>query len=522
MNNDKQNAIGYRQATRACWVQKPASTINSVIMSVFEHQRLLAHDFAYNTDFEWLLTQEFAVFTISRQRGQWQLKVGHYIGVIILPSGITLEILPKTIAATQKPQSYNGSAFEYQELLRTRQWVQLMLSNLMQDHHSSGRKLPSIKSLGQLSQDLTPLTPLFTQILPLSQWLVLQFLQLLSAYQPTKHYETQNRNQAGLQGKLLIKEQLRHNSYQPHRFACEVNQLSVQLLCNRIIKSALKVIQPLANPYPKADDIQALRLSAAMRTSMIPWQAVAALSPHELQRVTPLYLQAKRQLDLQPMAKPRLRAAQHLLDLAYWLLQMQQSRVSAGNSVSANQHSTQARLCLLINMNQAFEQWASGQVAALFDPSTTTNTSARARQMSFSGLLYNKKAKYQIFYQPQQVWLSDPSGQTCLTMRPDLLLYKITDTVRSCSHVIDIKWKPLPHTRDISASDAYQLTSYAQAYQAEQVWLIYPVTDVTRQPVALRSPKAAHSHFSESEQATLWLIPFNVTTGTLNLNSSTS
>ena len=74
------------------------------IITVFEHQRLIAHDFLRVSDFHWLMAQEFAVFSIKRRQGQWQLKVGHYIGVILLPSGMTLEILPKLAAKTSSDQ----------------------------------------------------------------------------------------------------------------------------------------------------------------------------------------------------------------------------------------------------------------------------------------------------------------------------------------------------------------------------------------------------------------------------------
>ncbi|MDN5561101.1 MAG: McrC family protein, partial [Psychrobacter sp.] len=79
-----------------------AFDVNTI--TVFEHQRLTAHDFLQVSDFHWLMAQEFAVFSIKRRQGQWQLKVGHYIGVILLPSGMTLEILPKLAAKTSSDQ----------------------------------------------------------------------------------------------------------------------------------------------------------------------------------------------------------------------------------------------------------------------------------------------------------------------------------------------------------------------------------------------------------------------------------
>ena len=45
------------------------------VITVFEHQRLTAYDFAHVSDFHWLMAQEFAVFTIKRKQGQWQTRV---------------------------------------------------------------------------------------------------------------------------------------------------------------------------------------------------------------------------------------------------------------------------------------------------------------------------------------------------------------------------------------------------------------------------------------------------------------
>ena len=491
-----------------------ATITDTHIITVFEHQRLTARDFVHVADFHWLMAQEYAVFSIKRQQGQWQLKVGHYIGIILLPSGMTLEILPKLMAKTSSkhnPQQPYDSA-KSSAINQTRQWVQDMLADLTNSSHSQS-KLPNTKNLGQFSNQLAalPLTAL-----PLSDWLIAQFLQRLSHYQPTKHYQAQVHNQAALQGRLLIKEQLRHNSMQPHKFVCESSVLSQEMLSNRLIKSALVLLAPLFSASPP---------------SLQQWQQVAVLSRYELQRLELLYQQAKRQLALQPLSRQQLQAAQQLLDLAYWLLQ--QSDAHTGNNIDPNSSAalnpSQPRLCLLIDMNQAFEQWASLRIATMFQQ---TNSA------------------YKPLFQTQSVWLNDAEGQACLSIRPDLLIYKsvadndaqlISSQVQNqddievsesesagdyslghYSHVIDMKWKHLAHAGAISANDAYQLTSYAQAYRAEQVWLVYPVQDDIRQPVELRqqayneSTDRSKTPDRQSNPALLWLIPFNVITGKIN------
>ncbi len=490
-----------------------------VVMSVHEHQRLTVHDFTHASDFNWLMAQELPVFSIKRQRGQWQLKVGHYIGVILLPSHITLEILPKTLAHTvgekSKNSHFESANFEhahFDNIVQTRQWVEQMLSTLI---NANDDQLPALKKFGQASANLTPLP---VAGVPISQWLLEQFLQLLSRHQPSQHYQTTVENQASLQGKLRIKEQLRDNSHQPHKFVSEVSTLSTQMLSNRLIKSALQLVEPLLT-------------APLLPKYWLAWRSIMALSPHEYQQLDSLYISAKQQLSQQPVGRQQRQASQQLLAFAYWLLKTQAATMPTGNIISSHQrgghqsdlsHSAPIRLCLLLNMNLAFEQWASLRIANHFAQS---------------------QDHYLPLYQAQHVWLKDHLGQAQLSMRPDLLIYRQASeqggASRSnekgatcyCSHVIDIKWKLLAKAGDISASDAYQLSSYAQAYQAEQVWLVYPVTDGRQRPIALHRQRDARfgpatnadnstanraqnsTGSTKPTEGTLWLMPFNVLTG---------
>ena len=470
----------------------------------------MAHDFVHVADFYWLMAQEFSVFTLKRKQGQWQLKVGHYIGVILLPSSMTLEILPKLLAKNESARSQRQppryTSAQNKQIEQTRQWVQNMLSDLINSNERTHKTLPNTKNLGQVSHQLAPLP---TAALPLSDWLIEQFLQRLIHYQPTKHYQPQIHNQASLQGRLLIKEQLRYNSMQPHKFICESSVLNQDMLANRLIKSALVLLIPLASKSLSLISLQA-------------WQLVPPLTHHERQQLASIYHQAKRQLAIQPLRAQQLQVAQQLVDLAYWLLQ--QSNAATGNGIDPQKifkkNLAQLRLCLLIDMNQAFEQWASLRIASIF-----TQVSRHYRPL----------------YQTQRVWLSDTEGRACLSIRPDLLMYKMdadSDTRHgqenahdqaaakksskvkrsgSYSHVIDMKWKHLSQAAAISASDAYQLVSYAQAYQARQVWLVYPVQDNERPPVVLKQHAYnSESHNNETSHAQLWLIPFNVMTGTID------
>ncbi len=451
-------------------------TMNNITtMTVFEHQRLTARDFAWTTDFDWLLSEELTVFTIKRKQGQWQLKVGYYIGIILLPSGSMLEILPKPIHIDDESASSTDHSLE-----QTRRWVHNMLAALSPSSISSKNFGHISTHVAPISDNLPPAKP------PLSEWLIAQFVQYLSQYRPSSRYQPQTRNDTVMQGKLIIKEQLKRNRHQPHKFVCEISQLNQEIIANRIIKSALILLAPLLDQQVWA---------------LLPWQAITALNHQERRQLEAVYQQAKYQLTSQPLSLHQRRGAEQLLDLAYWLLK--QSNIEAGHGLNVQPVSApKMRLCVLLNMNQMFEQWASISIAAT---------------------LKTIDSDYQPLYQAQSIWLSDDTGQTQLSMRPDLLILHhksplSTSTQTNYSHVIDIKWKSLTQAGAITSSDAYQLSSYAQAYQAEHVWLVHPVLN-SRRPVALKPQGNIALSQPSASPRKLWLMPFNVLEGTLNLNT---
>lgn len=137
-----------RQASRTHIDALTTNSHGNHVITVFEHQRLTAQDFIHSADFYWLMAQEFAVFTIKRKQGAWQLKVGHYIGIVLLPSGMMLEILPKLAADNENPrrQLQPGHTASHQtQIGKTRQWVQNMLSDLTHGSDHPYSKLPNTK-----------------------------------------------------------------------------------------------------------------------------------------------------------------------------------------------------------------------------------------------------------------------------------------------------------------------------------------------------------------------------------------
>lgn len=284
------------------------------VITTFEFSQLTVKNFTYSTDFSWLLEQNFPCFHIERKSKEWTLKVRHYLGVIGLPSGQQLEILPK-LDPTQNEHF-------------TRQWVQKML-------FESWSSL-SMKPLSNLAQHAS--LPNNYPSLSLAEWLYQYFLQQLSNYHPNQQYQAIEKNQNYLQGKLLIKKQLQKNFHQPHKFFSQTQQFIPDTACNRLIKTAYQHLHKLQRKTDHNLDAN--------------WQHVIPILPNNYQNC---YAQSQQELINFPTIYQH--SAKKLINFCYWLLQASQPSITLGSTQS---------LTFLLNMNQAFEYWVSQKISQKF------------------------------------------------------------------------------------------------------------------------------------------------------------
>ena len=273
------------------------------IITTFEHQNLTKQNFINQQDFDWLIEQNFDDFHIERKHKEWQIKISHYIGVIGLPSGCQLEILPKI------------SQTDNSNITDTRQWLQQMLQDIWQT--LTPKILPNLSNQQILMVD---------KKLPLNQWLIHQFWQLFQTYQPNQNYQTHEQNQPFLQGKLLIKQQLQYNAHQPHKFFHQTEQFIHDTACNRLVKTTLQTVIVKFN---------VIALPAI-------WQNIPTLLPNQYQT---FFHQANQELQ----ALPQIIGQQNsrLIEFCYIILTLQQA-IGQGQTHSPT---------LLINMQFAFENW---------------------------------------------------------------------------------------------------------------------------------------------------------------------
>lgn len=293
----------------------------------FEHSCLTAADFDDRQDFDWLIEQNFDVFRIERKQQQWQLKVRHYIGVIGLPSGGQVEILPK-LAQAQITHAH--------EVTQTRQWVQQMLTAVWQA--LLPKSLPNLANQ-RLINPPAPNPPPINHSLSLSEWLQAYFWQGFAQYVPNQQYQQFEQNQPYLQGKLLVKEQLQHNFHQPHKFYHQTENFVMDTAGNRLVKTTIeRVIGSMA--------------SSPLSSPLLPqWQAVGSVAK-DLYDI--LFSQALQELT----ALPSLTAERNytFISFCYALLTLQQAS-SQGQFLTPT---------WLVNMPFAFEKWVGRKIQQQF------------------------------------------------------------------------------------------------------------------------------------------------------------
>ncbi|EII3002528.1 McrC family protein [Vibrio cholerae] len=146
------------------------------------------------------------------KKGVEVIQVQNFAGVIFLPSGQHIEVLPKTGKASPSP--------EYAR--------QVLLTML--------------RALGEFKHIQWENVGLDTQKMPLFEVFISQFLESVNHIIKRglrSNYVKQEDNLLFKKGKLNLSRQLKHNLVQQHRFYCEFDEFLQDRPENRLIKSAL-------------------------------------------------------------------------------------------------------------------------------------------------------------------------------------------------------------------------------------------------------------------------------------------
>ncbi|QKU55503.1 McrC family protein [Vibrio cholerae] len=157
-----------------------------------------------------------SALTWQRKKGVDVIQVQNHAGVIFLPSGKHIEVLPKAGKASHSPE-------------QARQMFLTMLQTLGEFKHIHWENVG-----------------LDTQRMPLFEVFISQFLHSVNHIIKRglrSDYVKQEDNLLYKKGKLNVGRQLRHNLVERHRFYCEFDEFLQDRAENRLIKSALLKVE---------------------------------------------------------------------------------------------------------------------------------------------------------------------------------------------------------------------------------------------------------------------------------------
>lgn len=159
------------------------------------------------------------LFRYGFEKRQEVLVCQNYVGVICLPCGDQIEILPKT-----HRKSVNSVSDE--------SGIDSNRSNLIKMLKAT-RYLPGkVAENASLDMAKMPLLDVFIQ-------LFLQEVSLLIKRGVARQYETHESNEPFIKGRILVSQQIRHNLVNKHHHFIAFDELTTNRPENRLIKSAL-------------------------------------------------------------------------------------------------------------------------------------------------------------------------------------------------------------------------------------------------------------------------------------------
>jgi 5-methylcytosine-specific restriction enzyme subunit McrC len=165
-------------------------------------------------------SDHYQLFRYGFEKRREVLVCQNYVGVICLPDGDQIEILPKT-----HKLNYVSEGASSVDKNKSRKNLIKMLK--------ATRYLPG-KMASSAALDITnmPLLDIFIQ-------LFLEEVNSLIKRGISRHYQPKEENLAYLKGKLLVSQQIRTNLVMKHRHYMEFDELSSNRAENRLIQSAL-------------------------------------------------------------------------------------------------------------------------------------------------------------------------------------------------------------------------------------------------------------------------------------------
>ncbi|MPY23831.1 McrC family protein [Shewanella sp. YLB-07] len=383
------------------------------------------------------------IFRYGFEKREEVLVCQNYVGVICLPNGDQLEILPKISRASVATEHHD------QELASIRHSLIKMLK--------ATRHIPS-KLANNASLDLTRM--------PLLDVFIMLFLEEVASLIKrgvARSYQTTEDNLPFLKGKLLVSQQIKHNSVLKHRHYLIFNDFSANRPENRLIRSALLWALKRVTDNTKQlcreylFHLNDIPESKNIRQDMKSWQ--------------------------------RGRHVWHYESIRPWI------------EMIFNEHSPTSiagesqMLSMLFPMEKVFEDYVALKLK---------------QQLPDSEVKSQVRQEYLLSHKT----LTRETESMLFQLKPDLYI-----TTQGQVIIGDTKWKvidqSLPSEKyGIKEADIYQMLAYNQTYQKSQrnseIWLIYPKTNRFSMPIP---------DFKFDNGSVIKILPFDIETGKLIFSS---
>ena len=328
------------------------------------------------------------------------ISVNSYVGLIQMQNGYQIQVLPK-IDFGNNPDSGN------QETKK----VFLRMLRSMKDFPSK------IFNDANLKMDRMTIYEIFINM-------YLQEVRTLVKHGIKSAYLAKEDNLNFYKGKLIVKEQIKHNVAHGERFFVQYDEYLVNRPENRLVKATLLKLQNITGSSENQKEIRKLLTSFEMVDASVNFQK-------DFARVI---------ID---------RNTKDYETIMRW------SRVFLLNkSFTTFSGETNAR-ALLFPMEKLFESYVAQELKkVLTDLNWEISTQDRG---------------YYLFDSPRQ-----------FALRPDIVITRDDGS----QIILDTKWKSLvdkPGSNyGISQSDMYQMYAYSKKYLTSEIWLLYPVNSEMR------------------------------------------
>lgn len=382
------------------------------------------------------LSGSLSCLRLKSFQGQRVLQTQNYAGVIVTPFGDYIEILPK-------------------------------LAKKMEANKARQSLLHMLSYLGSFRHLQTQETSINSAKMPLLEVFISQFLDCLSQLVTQglrSHYVAQQENTAFVKGKLLIREQLRHNFINRHHFFTEYDEYMQNRPENRLLHTALS------------------KVGTCIRT-------------RENQRKHQELRQYFEKIPLSSSIKNDMGAVNIDRSMKYYRPSLSWAELILNSLSPLSMRGSSAAFSLLFPMEAVFESY----VASL--------------------LRKDLPDKFSLKTQAQDRCLTSYDNASYFRLKPDLLIQQHHDDSIPKNHmVLDTKWKMINSSQNsqgrkfgLSQDDFYQLFAYGHKYLSGSgcLVLIYPYHEGFQYPL----PNAFE--FSDREESLqLWVVPFKIGSNT--------